>query len=268
MKPVYILKIGGSVATYKNRPGFSVRRSLLRKVAIAIKSARDKKDFELILIHGAGALGHTLAKQYDLAAGVGKDEKKLRGAILSRSANQKLDNAIAEIFAAEGLSVTPVHTASVIKQNRQQITDFEMDFITEALKQNCIPMLYGDMVFDSALGMSICSGDAIAPYIAKKMKVQKIFFASDVDGIFTKDPYVFKDAILVEEIRLAEIFKKIQLSKSHNVDVTDGLLGKIQKFKNLQDTSVATVEIFDGFDEKKYEGALLGEKFKHTVVYI
>ena len=84
MKPLYILKIGGSVATYKNRPGFSVRSSLLKKIAISIREAQKKENFDLILIHGAGAAGHQLAKQYGLQRGTGKNQKKMHGAFLCR----------------------------------------------------------------------------------------------------------------------------------------------------------------------------------------
>lgn len=268
MKTLYILKIGGSIATYKNKPGFSVRKTLLKKIAKAIRDAQEKKNFDLVLIHGAGALGHSLAKRYGLSSGTGKDKKKWHGAILSRSANQKLNNAVTDIFSSKGVRVTPVHTASAIIQENKGIKVFNTSLIEESLRQNCVPVLYGDMVFDTILGMSICSGDVIAPHIAKKLGSKKIFFASDVEGIFTKDPYMFKDAKLIENIKLDDVHKKTKLSGSHNVDVTDGFAGKIRNFEGLRKTRVESVEIFNGFDWKNYENALLGKKFKHTTVHI
>ena len=124
------------------------------------------------------------------------------------------------------------------------------------------------MVFDAALGMSICSGDAIAPYLAKKLSAQKIFFASDIDGIYTKDPYINKNAKLIMETTLGDISRDVQLSKSHNVDVTDGLLGKMGEFQTFWGTRLKTVEIFNGLREKNYKKILLEEKFPHTVIRV
>jgi isopentenyl phosphate kinase len=268
MKPLYILKIGGSVATLKNRPGVSVRRDLLRKAAEAIKDAMEEKDFHLILIHGAGAAGHQLAKKYNLAEGIGMNPKKWYGALISRIANSKLDTAIAEIFISKGLRVTSVHTASAIVQKNKKISHCNLEIIKEALRQNSIPMLYGEMVFDTKLGMSICSGDAIAPYLAEKLGAQKMFFASDIDGIFTKDPHIHKDAKIIEKINLGEIKNKAQISVSHNVDVTGGLMGKIEKLGNVHHNALKSIEIFNGLREENYAKVILGKEFPHTVISI
>src|SRR4030042_2723874 len=201
MKPLYILKIGGSVATYKNRPGFSARETLLKKIATSIKRAQEKEKFGLILIHGAGAVGHQLAKQYGLQGGTGKNNKKQHGAFLSRFANQKLDIAIAESFHKGGLKIASVHTASVIVQKNQKISHCDLEIIKKSLTEKCTPLLYGEMVFDERLGMSICSGDVIAPYLAKKLNAKKIFFASDTEGIFDKDPHIFKNVFWKKNFR-------------------------------------------------------------------
>ena len=268
MKPIYILKIGGSVATHKNKKGFSVRHSLMKKVAQSIIFAKKEKDFDLVLVHGAGGFGHTLAKEYELMDGTGNDKRKIEGALLSRNANQRLNNAITEIFVSEGLPITSVHTASVIINNNKKIVDFNMLTVKESLKKNCIPILYGDMVFDKKLGMTICSGDAIVPYLADKLKIKKMFFASDIEGVFTKDPYLHNDAELVENISLKNIKKNIKLSESHNADATGGLLGKIKKISILCGKGSKSVEIFNGLSEKNYEKILLGKNFPHTRIIL
>lgn len=270
MKPLYIFKIGGSVATYKNRPGFSVRRTLLKKVARAIMSAQKKEDFDLIIIHGAGSAGHQIAHKYGLKDGVRGNSKKMAASLQSRVLNQKLNNVISEIFVSEGLSVVSVHTASVIIQKNKQIFKCNTETIEESLKQNCIPILYGEMVFDESFGMTVCSGDAIAPFLAEKLKAQKIFFASDIDGIFDRDPYLYRDAKLIEEISLSEIENnsKVKLTSSHNIDVTGGLLGKIKNIDFKNTPSLQSVEIFNGLKEKNYTDILTEKIFPHSRIYI
>lgn len=266
--PLFILKIGGSVVTQKNRFGSSIRKKLIKKIAHSIKETMGKQKFQLILIHGAGAGGHQLAEKYGLKKGTGKNKRKWFGSFLSRVANQKLNTTIAEIFLTEGLPIVSTHTASIIIQKNGKIADCNLKIIKETLQNNCIPLLYGEMVFDKKLGMSICSGDAIVPYLAKKLKARKIFFASDVDGIFTNNPNIYKNTKLVEEIVWNEIKKKVKLSGSHNIDVTGGLLGKIEKLEILKNTSIQSIEIFNGLAAENYSKILSGKLFSHTNVKI
>ena len=270
MKPLYILKIGGSVATHKDKPGISIRTELLEKIARAIKKAQAQKKFDLILIHGAGSAGHQLVKKYDLNSGTDGDKRKINGALHVCNAIQKLDNALFEIFISCGLNIFPVHTASTIIQKNKKITRFPTEIISDSFQNKCIPVLYGEMVFDEDLGMSPCSGDAIASLLARKFGAQKIFFASDIAGIFDKDPHLHADAKLIEKINLSKIWKddKIKITGSHSVDVTGGLLGKIKSLDLKHKDSLKSVEIFNGLNEKNYSDILLGNKFPHTIIRI
>jgi isopentenyl phosphate kinase len=267
MKPLYILKIGGSVVTFKDKPGFSVQTELLEKIAKHIKKALNQKKFDLILIHGAGAAGHQLAKKHNHAQGT-LTSSSFMGALESRVANQKLNLAINEIFNKSRLKTLSVHTASTIMYKNNKLNFFNKKIIKETLRQNCIPLLYGEMVFDKDLGMAICSGDVIASYLSKKLKAKKIFFASDIDGIFDKDPHINKDAKLIKKIKIDEIEKKSQISESHNIDTTGGLLGKIKNITKSHHSNLEKVEIFNGFKPINFEKALLGKKFDHTEILL
>ena len=124
---------------------------------------------------------------------------------------------------------TSVHTASIIIQKDRKITNRSFNIIDRALESKCIPIMYGEMVFDETLGMSVCSGDAIAVTLASKYNADKIIFASDIDGIYDKDPHIHSDAKLITSASLESVLsdKKIALLESHNVDVTGGLKNKI-----------------------------------------
>lgn len=265
-KPLYIIKIGGSVATHKDKEGFSVRKKLLGDVAQSIKKAQEKEEFDLILIHGAGAAGHQLAKKFKLAEGANEINRRFKGALQSCVINQKLNNFISDILNFKGLNTFSIHTASTIIQKNKKIVYCNLNLIKKALENNCIPIMYGEMVFDKELQMSICSGDAIAPYLARKLKAEKVFFASDIDGIFNKDPHEFKNVKLIENINLKEIKKEVSLGESHNTDVTGGLLGKIEKITGNYDNHLKSIEIFNGLEAKNYQKIILGKKFPHTTI--
>lgn len=270
MRPLYILKIGGSVATYKNKLGVSLRIALLKKIAQIIKSAQKKNAFDLVLLHGAGSAGHQLAHKYNLKSGAGKNSTKWRASFESHSVNQKMDLEIVQVFLLAGLRVVSAHTASIIVQKNKKISKFNLEVIKEALRHNCIPILYGEMVFDEALGMTICSGDVIAPILAKELKAQKILFATDVDGVFDKDPYLHKDAKLLEKLSLSKIRKGkgMKLSESHNIDTTGGLAGKIRNMDFDHASSLESIEIFNGFEEDNYRKILTEKNFPHTKIFV
>ena len=267
-RKLIILKLGGSVVTYKNRNDLWMRRSLLHNIAKTIKKVHKKNSLKLILIHGAGAVGHRLAKHYRLQDGTGTDQKKWHGALLSRIANQKLTTRISEILMQHNLPVTPVHTASVITNNNLRLHQFDTTSISTALNNNCIPLLNGDMVFDLTWGMSICSGDSIAAVLAKKFDAQSVLFASDIDGIYTTDPYRNTSAQFISSISFSTLFQdqSINLSGSHNTDATDGLKGKLSAFRYNKYSSLKEIVIFDGLEKGLYEKTLLGKPCHCSVI--
>lgn len=270
-KKLIVLKIGGSVITHKNRTGIFLRRKVLARIAQEISHATQKdKDLQLIIIHGAGSGGHQLAQQYNLANGTGNDPRKWQGAILTRIASQKLNLTLFEILSSANLRIVPIHTASIVVQKNKTIDSCATDTIDQALQNNCIPFLYGELVFDTKLGMSICSGDTSAFFLAKKYDAEQVLFASDIDGIFNKDPHRYKDARMIHTTTLSNLLenKNIALEGSHSVDVTGGLANKISELARQGfPKSLKNVTIFNGLKPGTFKQAL-GGKSEGTVIEI
>lgn len=267
MKKLYILKIGGSVATEKDSRTPKVRRVLLSHIFKTLKTSVPK-DAQLIIIHGAGSFAHPLAKKYNLKKGTGAHKDGMRGAILTRLSTQKLNTEILELAVKAGLPATSIHTGSMCTQNNDSEIRANLDILEQALAGGYTPILYGEMVFDAKLGMTVCGGDRIAAYLAKKLPVEKIFFASDVDGIFTDDPHLNTKAKLVREVSLSRDMKTFTLGESHSVDVTGGLKGKIDTCANLFKTAntLKEMHIFNGLTPTNYRSILSGTPFPHSII--
>ncbi|NTW61678.1 hypothetical protein HGB24_03275 [Candidatus Saccharibacteria bacterium] len=234
-KRTIILKLGGSIVTQKGRSGVFVRRQLIADIARRLSNIiNEQPDLNIILVHGVGSAGHQPAKQYALENGVNGDEKKLKGALKTRLACQKLNLDIINIFNFNGLNATSIHTGSAILQKNGAISQFKTNLVESALRNNCIPVMYGEVVFDDSTGMSICSGDVITSYLAYEFMAEKIIYASDIDGIFDCDPHVNKGAKLINQISWAGALdlSNTTLTGSHNVDVTGGLKNKITANNN------------------------------------
>jgi isopentenyl phosphate kinase len=271
MKKLYILKIGGSILTNKNSERLYLHKKRISKIAKQIKTALNKDpDLQLIIVHGAGGEVHHLAHKYSLQNGTGLNNNKLYGATLTRLAVQKLNTQIFNIFLENGLPVLPVHTSSTVIQKNKKISTLNTKIITGTINNNCIPLLYGDMTLDTVCGMSISSGDASTAYLAKHLDIKKIFLATDVQGIFTKDPYKYSDATLIKKTTLSNVFfaQNISLTKSHNTDTTDGMKGKLRSFNNLLPSKTATQQIilFDGTKPENYTKLLTNSYIPATYI--
>jgi isopentenyl phosphate kinase len=240
---LFIVKIGGSVCTDKKSGKFLVKKKRLQEIAKEIKKAGLNKKFKLILVHGAGPFGHVLAKKYKLSGEI-KSEKQMEGVFKVQESMQGLNDTVVKIFQKQKIDIMGVPTHLVLVNKNKHIQDFDVDLVRVLLKENVVPCLYGDVVFDSTLGASIVSGDDIVPWLAKELKAKKVFYGTDVAGIYTGDPQRNKTAKHIAKIdrkNYAKVLKRV--GKSHNTDVTGGMKGKIQKMrKTLKNVPVT---IFD-----------------------
>ena len=138
-----------------------------------------------------------------------------------------------------------------------------------ALQQGNIPMLYVDLVLDHVYGMAICSGDEIMNELAVRFGANRVLFATDVDGIYDKDPHIYDDATCIRAIHWQDISntKDSILSESHSVDVTGGLYGKVMAMKPMFE-QLQTVEmtIYNGLQADNTKKVLRGDTSIGTVI--
>ena len=269
MQEILIIKFGGSIITDKSSHKLIVHSALLHDIAKDLyRYITENPLAQFIIIHGAGGPGHHLAHQFDLANGTNHDPIKIRAVCNTRLVNQKLNTAICDIFLENDIPVIPAHTGALITQENKKIITCNIPIIQSILESKCIPVLYGDMVHDTLLEYSVCSGDTSAAYLAQNLPVKKVFFATDVDGIFDKDPHTFQDAKLVPQISLQDVFSDatISIEKSHNTDVTGGLKGKLAAFQPFIDHSniLEEIVIFNGTNQNNYYDILSGSKKTST----
>lgn len=244
-KPLFIIKLGGSVITYKSHPTGKLRIKRIKEIAKEIKQAQEEKKFNLIIINGVGSYGHPVAKKYNTVRGI-KNKEQLRGFCEIKYIVNFLNTKINEIFLDAGLNVFPCQISSSVIQDKGRIFSFNTDNIKQLIQQGIIPVLSGDVVTDKSWGGSICSGDRSALYLAGEFKAERVLFASDVDGIFDRDPHQYKNAKLIPEINKRNFSETAYLvKKSSYVDVTGGMKGKLLEIKKYNKKT--KIMIFNGF---------------------
>ncbi len=243
-RQLLIIKIGGSIITKKSENEAVFEKETVKKIFKQIKQAKEKNDFDLILIHGAGSFAHPLAKKYMLSKGyINKESTK--GYTLTKEALAKLSNLILSELESENIKSEIIDSTNLITTNNGNIIDFNIQPVKESLKKGLTPILYGNLVPDKIQTFSIVSGDKQATYLAKNLHAKKLIFISDVDGVYEANPKINPRARHIPQIT-EDNFEEIILSMNqHNEnDVTGEMKGKLESIH--EDLKNIEVQIING----------------------
>lgn len=258
-----ILKLGGSVITQKGKGYKKINRKNLERLSLEIAKSKKKKNFFLIIVHGAGSFGHIIAKKFNLSEGY-KNKVQIRAIAELYCDLKELNLEVIKILKSSGLNVIPFQQSSAWKLHNKKINNPNLDIIKDYLNLDFIPVLYGDLLIDDKLGFSILSGDKIVYCLAKKLNAQRVILGTDVDGVFNCDPSIYKNARFFRKIDRKNI-KEINVGKSTAIDVTGGMNGKINELIKLAKMEIES-EIINIAKPNVLEKALGGRKNLGTLI--
>lgn len=264
MKDMILLKIGGSICTEKSKSKFKVRANAVKRIAHEILEARKEKDFRLLIVNGAGPFGHVNVHKYAINNGLERPED-FEGFFKTISDCGYLNWKVSNVLRKEGLMSIPIPSSSVIVQAGKKIVSFHMDVIKRLWDSNpdIIPVMNGTMVPDLELRGSVVSGDAVLQHLAERLNPEVMVFATDVDGIFTDNPNKSKRAKLIDYVTKQNFHEiKAGISGSSNVDVTGGMIGKVERLLSLKNRTI----IVNGNVPGRVRDAILGEDVHGTII--
>lgn len=263
-KKLVIIKLGGSVITDKSKSKGGFRKEVVTRLTKEIAKARKKQDFDLILIHGAGGYAHYLTTKYRLGEGLLND-KSVWGFALVKKELFKLNNLVWNQCMRAGLAVCMVQPSAVIFTQNGKIKSFDTGFIESLLQIGVTPLLMGDDVIDETLGIAVLSGDKMLAYLAYKLKADKIIFVSDVNGVFDKNPKIYKDAKIIKKINRKNFTSVINSMEVFNREDASGeMKGKLLAIKEY--LAGFKVQIVGGFSKASLEAALIGKESRTTIL--
>jgi len=242
-----VLKIGGSMLTDKRSKTPTLREKCLEELG---KSLRILWPKPLIIVHGAGAYGHPLAKEYDLTAGY-KDPRSLEGFIKTSHSVRTLNNRVVEILSEAGLPCIGIPAGTVFRTRKGIIESMNLDPFLASLDIGVIPVTCGDVTFDRILKFTVLSGDTIAVHLAKKLSAKTLVFATDVDGVYdyrNEERHVIKELKRGDHLKL--LYKEVE-------DVTGGMAYKLERAYEAVEAGV-DVRIVNGNHPDRVIDSLLG----------
>ncbi len=247
-----ILKLGGSAIT-KKEGYMAADRKAISSLSSAIVGAKREGVRDLIVIHGAGSFGHAPVLKYKLNNGVRTAQQK-KGCRITQKACARLSSLVVSSLEKKGVAAISIPPHEIIKSKNRRIAEMDISRISLALKKGTVPVLYGDMVPDSALGFSVCSGDQIVSHLAKKAK--RVVLATNVDGVLVGGKVVAE----INRRNFAKI--KGHLRASGSPDVTGGMAGKIAELLSVK----APCYIVNAKKPSRVKALLLGKKALSTKV--
>ena len=163
------LKLGGSLITDKTGVEI-VQHSVLAGLAAEIAAARAARpDLQILLGHGSGSFGHVAAAKYGTRQGV-QTAVQWHGFAEVSSAASRLSKIVTDaLLAADvpALSLQPSASAVCVNGRIHQIAT---EPIRLAFAHNLVPVIHGDVAFDTQQGGTIISTEEVMMALAEELR--------------------------------------------------------------------------------------------------
>lgn len=262
MRNLILIKLGGSVITDKGRE-FTARIKNIKRLAGEIKLAQKTFKGNIVIGHGAGSFAHTPAAKYQTKKGF-VNKKSLMGMSIVEDAARQLNSIVIKEFLQENLPVFPFSPASfVISDVKGGVKSYIVP-IKNALTVNAVPVVYGDVIMDEKAGCTIFSTEKVLSILAEKLKDDykiRMIYVTDVDGVYDKEGKTIPQITGGNFDQL-----KSSIVGAKNVDVTGGMLHKVEESLKLAKEMGIQTLIVNGTKKGELERAVLGQNISGTLV--
>lgn len=253
------LKLGGSLITDKEQAK-TARLEVLDRISAEIAHAKQENpDLRLLIGHGSGSYGHAVANQYQTQNG-GSGDPYWHGFADVWRAARELNQIVIHTLAEAGLPVMAFPPSAGVIAKNKSLENWDTKPLKYALSRDLIPVVNGDVVFDTHLGGTIFSTEQIFQYLAGVLHPNRILLAGLDAGIYTT-PQQPQDILpRITSDNISEIMPV--LSGSKTVDVTGGMRSKVQLMLSIvKEIPSVEVQVFSGAEPGNIKKALSGKKF-------
>lgn len=230
MKELVFLKLGGSLITDKNTPHHA-RLDVINRLASEIAAAlHDNPGLKLLVGHGSGSFGHVPAKKYHTRDGVSTPEE-WRGFAEVWQEAKALNSIVMEALVGSGFPAIAFSPCAQVLTRSHNIIEWNTTQILRSIENDLVPIIYGDVVFDSGIGGTILSTEEQFEYLAGVFKPTRILLAGIEPGVWKSFPERDDFYITVSPSNLEDIDN--HLASSESIDVTGGMRSKVHSMMNL-----------------------------------
>lgn len=226
MKKIVFIKCGGSFITDKKKP-YTEKTENITLFAKQLKEAiTTYPDIQFVLGNGAGSYGHYAVMQYNLKNGIQKKEA-WQGFSYTHHMVSVLHMHVLTALWEENISVFSLQPSALFTAYKGDIVYQSQDVFMGFIKQNVIPCVYGDILYDEKKGCHIASTEVvfevlINALLKKKYRVAHIIYLTTVPGVYDKEGSVIPQITF-------ENYEKVSTDTLSGYDVTGGMKHKIER---------------------------------------
>jgi isopentenyl phosphate kinase len=256
IEQLYFLKLGGSLITDKTTQR-AARTQVLERLAKEIAEAcAQNPSLHLVIGNGAGSFGHITARRYGTRQGVHTSED-WRGFTEVWHEAAALNRLVTDALFAAGLPVVAFPPSASVIARDGQVLAWDLSPIRNALQAGLMPVIHGDVIFDTVRGGTILSTEDLFEHLARQLHPERILLAGLEEGVWADYPECMQ---LIPEITPESLPQVAPaLGGSSATDVTGGMASKVQQslalVKELQGLEIL---IFSGGKPGQVKSALLG----------
>jgi isopentenyl phosphate kinase len=253
-----LLKLGGSLITEKTKPR-TLRPRVLTRLAEEIAAALEKRpSMQLILGHGAGSFAHVSADRHGTRKGVSTPEQ-WRGFAEVWWDAAILNHLVMEALLDAGVPAIALSPSASVTAREGQVSRWDLGPLKSALKGGLLPVVHGDVIFDTQLGGTILSTEDLFMHLARQLHPERLLLAGIEPGVWENYP---DRSRIIKEIT-PENFEDIApiLGASVATDVTGGMESKVVQCVHLtQELPQLEIMIFSGEESGGLLEVLLGSR--------
>jgi isopentenyl phosphate kinase len=242
MQNLALIKLGGSVVTFKDKP-LTANIEAIDGISQALRGVK----IPVIIVHGGGSFGHYWSVQYDIHTKPSRYDP--HGVSVVHESMIALNQIIVNSMIRCGLNPYGLQPSTFSSAHRPVAAKTRKLF--SMAKSNVVPVTFGDVVHVEGQNYSILSGDSLMTLIAKILKPSRVVFATNVDGIYRD----LDSRRLVPELGAREGGKAIKIAMSPIADVTGGMQRKITEAFKIASSGIDVMMVNGLHPERIVEAA-------------
>lgn len=237
MSELVFLKLGGSLITDKTQPQ-AVRTDVLHRLAHEIASARlARPDLRLLLGHGSGSFGHVSAKRYGTRDGA-RTPEQWRGYAETGRFAAELNRLVVDALWDAGIPALRVQPSASALCYDGELRSLAKRPLVDGLEHGLVPVVHGDVSLDEVRGGTIVSTEEIFAFLAPTLRPARVILVGEVEGVLTEDPATSAEGQVVRSITRFSLSELAPvLGGSRGIDVTGGMITKVQKMLDLVEST-------------------------------
>jgi len=187
VRPVVLIKLGGSLITEKSREE-TPRRADIARLAREIAEAAAALPERIVLGHGSGSFGNAAAHRSGIARGFHSPEQ-LAGIARTQSSAATLHRLVIEALLEAGVAPFSLAPSSWVSTERGAPVARHAEPLLRALDLGLLPVVYGDVVLDRAQGVAILSTEGVLALAAESLldaglPVTRALWCGETDGLY------------------------------------------------------------------------------------